>query len=127
MCWTDYKACRNNVFWILFLPYCFYWWYLACDDIEYVKNYDKNDGFITDGNFHALGFTDKYVLCHFDYRDEKDIQLCRLYIGVAWRAKRKKLTRKIQKNLLRVIKIPLKAKFKGIYSHYNENIRNAAI
>ena len=56
--------------------------YLACDDIEYVKNYDKNDdGFITDGNFHALGFIDKYVLCHFDYRDEKDIQLCRLYIG----------------------------------------------
>ena len=55
--------------------------YLACDDIEYVKNYDKNDGFITDGNFLALGFTNKYVLCHFDYRDEKDIQLCRLYIG----------------------------------------------
>jgi len=55
--------------------------YLACDDIEYVKNYDKNDGFITDDNFHALGFTDKYVLCHFDYRDEKDIQLCRLFIG----------------------------------------------
>ena len=56
--------------------------YLACDDIEYVKNYDTNDdGFITDGNFHALGFTDKYVLCHFDCRDEKDIQLCRLYIG----------------------------------------------
>lgn len=55
--------------------------YLACDDIEYVKNYDRNDGFINDGNFHALGFTNKYVLCHFDYRDEEDIQLCRLYIG----------------------------------------------
>lgn len=55
--------------------------YLACDDIEYVKHYDKNDGFITDDDFHALGLTDKYVLCHFDYRDEKDIQLCRLHIG----------------------------------------------
>lgn len=55
--------------------------YLACDDIEYVKHYDKNYDYITDGNFHALGLTDKYVLCHFDYRDEKDIQLCRLHIG----------------------------------------------
>ena len=53
--------------------------YLACDDIEYVKHYDKNYDYITDGNFHALGLTDKYVLCHFDYRDEKDIQLCRLH------------------------------------------------
>ena len=55
--------------------------YLACDDIEYVKHYDKNDGFITDDNFDALGLTDKYILCHFDYRDENDIQLCRLHIG----------------------------------------------
>lgn len=55
--------------------------YLACDDIEYVKHYDRNEGFITDDNFHALCLTDKYVLCHFDYRDEKDIQLCRLHIG----------------------------------------------
>lgn len=55
--------------------------YLACDDIEYVKHFDYNDGFITDDNFHALGLTDKYVLCHFDYRGEKEIQLCRLHIG----------------------------------------------
>ena len=55
--------------------------YLACDDIEYVKHFDYNDGFITDDNYHALGLTDKYVLCHFDYRGEKEIQLCRLHIG----------------------------------------------
>lgn len=55
--------------------------YLACDDIEYVKHFDYNDGFITDDNFHALGLTDKYVLCHFNYRGEKEIQLCRLHIG----------------------------------------------
>jgi len=55
--------------------------YLACNDIEYVKYFDPNDGFITDDNFHALGLTDKYVLCHFDYRGEKEIQLCRLHIG----------------------------------------------
>lgn len=55
--------------------------YLACDDIEYVKHFDINDGFITDDNFHALGLTDKYVLCHFDYRGEKEIKLCRLHIG----------------------------------------------
>lgn len=55
--------------------------YLACDDIEYVKHFDYNDGFITDDNFHALGLTDKYLLCHFDYRGEEEIKLCRLYIG----------------------------------------------
>ena len=55
--------------------------YLACDDIEYVKHFDTNYGFITDDNFHALGLIDKYVLCHFDYRGEKEIQLCRLHIG----------------------------------------------
>lgn len=55
--------------------------YLVCDDIEYVKHFDPNDNYITDDDFHALGLTDKYVLCHFDHRGEKEIQLCRLYIG----------------------------------------------
>lgn len=41
--------------------------YLACRNIEYVKNFDDNNH-ITDGEFAALGLTDKYVLCHFDSR-----------------------------------------------------------
>ncbi|MCR4890530.1 MAG: Type 1 glutamine amidotransferase-like domain-containing protein [Ruminococcus sp.] len=55
--------------------------YLACNDIGYVTNYDPNTGYITDGNFHALRLTEKYVLCHFDTRGEEDIKMCRQYIG----------------------------------------------
>ena len=54
--------------------------YLACGDIEYVKNFDDND-YVTNGDFHALGLTDKYVLCHFDYRGEREIEMCRSFIG----------------------------------------------
>jgi dipeptidase E len=54
--------------------------YLACDDIEYVSNYDSND-LISDGDFKGLGLTDKYVLCHFNHRGNKDIMMCRRYIG----------------------------------------------
>ena len=54
--------------------------YLACDNIEYVKNFDSND-YISDGNFKALGLTSKYVLCHFNYRGNKEIEMCRRYIG----------------------------------------------
>ena len=54
--------------------------YLACQNIEYVQNFDANDH-ITNGDFTALGLTEKYVLCHFDSRGEKEIELCRSYIG----------------------------------------------
>ena len=56
--------------------------YLACDNIEYVKNFDSNDHISdADGNFKALGLTDKYILCHFNYRGNKEIEMCRRYIG----------------------------------------------
>lgn len=54
--------------------------YLACNNIEYVRNFDDNNH-ITDGDFTALGLTDKYVLCHFDYRGIEEIKMCRAYIG----------------------------------------------
>lgn len=53
---------------------------LACRDIEYVKNFDDNNH-ITDGDFSALGLTDKYFLCHFDYRGIQEIKMCRNYIN----------------------------------------------
>ncbi|MBR2283240.1 MAG: Type 1 glutamine amidotransferase-like domain-containing protein [Ruminococcus sp.] len=54
--------------------------YLACPDIEYVKNFDDNND-ITDNDFTALGLTDKYVLCHYDQRGINEIKLCRSFIG----------------------------------------------
>lgn len=54
--------------------------YLACNNIEYVKNFDDNNH-ITDGDFTALGLTDKYVLCHFDYRGIEEIKMCRAFLG----------------------------------------------
>ena len=54
--------------------------YLACANIEYVVNFDSND-YIDDGDFKALGITDKYILCHFNYRGNKEIEMCRRYIG----------------------------------------------
>lgn len=54
--------------------------YLACTDIEYVKNFDDNN-FITDGDFSGLALTDKYILCHFDERGTAEIKMCRQFIG----------------------------------------------
>lgn len=54
--------------------------YIACHDIEYVKNFDDNN-FITDGNYSALALTDKYILCHFDERGTPEIKMCRQFIG----------------------------------------------
>ena len=54
--------------------------YLACPDIGYVVNFDDNNH-ITNGDFSALGLTDKYVLCHFDLRGNAEIKMCREYIG----------------------------------------------
>lgn len=54
--------------------------YLACPNIEYVKNFDDNNH-IDNGDFSALGLTDKYVLCHFDMRGLAEIQMCRKFIG----------------------------------------------
>lgn len=54
--------------------------YLACPDIEYVKNFDDNND-IEDNDFSALGMTEKYVLCHFNTRGTKEIMMCREYIG----------------------------------------------
>ena len=54
--------------------------YLACPDIEYVKHFDDND-LITDGNFRALALTDRYVLCHYDFRGPREVRMCRDYIG----------------------------------------------
>lgn len=54
--------------------------YLVCRDIEYVKNFDNNNH-ITDGDFSALGLTDKYFLCHFNYRGIQEIKMCRQYLG----------------------------------------------
>lgn len=53
---------------------------IACNDIEYVKNFDDNNHIIN-GDFTALGLTDKYVLCHFDFRGYNEIEMCRKYIG----------------------------------------------
>ncbi len=53
---------------------------MACQDVEYVINFDDNNH-ITDGDFTALGLTDKYVLCHFDYRGVEEIEMCRSYLG----------------------------------------------
>lgn len=54
--------------------------YLVCGNIEYVKNFDDNNH-ITDGDFTALGLTDKYVLCHFDYKGIDEIKMCRAFLG----------------------------------------------
>ena len=54
--------------------------YLACRNIEYVQCFDDNND-VTDGDFTALGLTDKYVLCHFDMRGNAEIALCRNYLG----------------------------------------------
>lgn len=56
--------------------------YLACRDIAYVRCFDDNNH-ITDGDFTALGLTDKYVLCHFDDRGVQEIKMCRSFIGDA--------------------------------------------
>lgn len=53
---------------------------IACNDIEYVKNFDDNNH-ITDGDFSALGLTNKYFLCHFDCRGIQEIKMCRNYIA----------------------------------------------
>lgn len=54
--------------------------YLACRDIEYVRCFDDNNH-ITDGDFTALGLTDRYVLCHFDDRGSAEIRMCRRFLG----------------------------------------------
>ena len=54
--------------------------YLACDNIEYVKLFDDKNH-ITNGDFKALGLTDKYVLCHYDFRGPAEIKMCRSFIG----------------------------------------------
>lgn len=55
--------------------------YLACKgSIEYVKLFDDNNH-ISDGDFTALGLTDKYVLCHYDIRGAADKYAVRQYIG----------------------------------------------
>lgn len=53
---------------------------LATPDIGYIHGYDDIVE-ITDGDYRALALTDKYVLCHFDYRDQRDIRHCRDYFG----------------------------------------------
>ena len=54
--------------------------YLACRNEKKKKNFDDNNH-ITDGDFTALGLTDEYVLCHFDYRGIEEIKMCRLFLG----------------------------------------------
>lgn len=54
--------------------------YLSCPDIEYVKVFDDNNH-ITDGNFRALGLTDKYIVAHFDNRGYQEIMMCKNFIG----------------------------------------------
>ena len=56
--------------------------YLACPDIEYVKNFDDNNT-ITNEDYSALHLTEKYVLCHFDHRGSAEIRMCRWFIGEA--------------------------------------------
>ena len=53
---------------------------LACPDVGYIRNFDDNI-FITDGDFSALGLTDKYVLCHYNLRGFREIRMCREFIG----------------------------------------------
>lgn len=55
---------------------------LACPDVAYVRQFDDNDH-ITDGDFTALGLTDKYVLCHYNQRGPTEIMQCRSVIGMA--------------------------------------------
>lgn len=52
---------------------------IACPDIEYVRNFDDNID-INDGNFTALGLTDNYLLCHFDFRGTPEILMCRRFM-----------------------------------------------
>ena len=54
--------------------------YLACRNIEYVKCFDDNNH-ISNGDFSALGLTEKYVLCHFNTRGFEEIKMCRDFIG----------------------------------------------
>ena len=54
--------------------------YLACPDIEYVKLLEDNND-ISNGDFSALALTDKYVLCHNDYRGTPYIIKIREFIG----------------------------------------------
>lgn len=54
--------------------------YLACPDIEYVTLLEDNND-ITDGDFSALSLTDKYVLCHYDYRGLPYLQKCKEFLG----------------------------------------------
>lgn len=53
---------------------------LACKDVEYIRDFDSNED-IKDGDFSALGLTDKYVLCHFNRRGSTEVVICRQYIG----------------------------------------------
>ena len=55
--------------------------YLACRNIEYVKFFDDNNH-IADGCFDALGLTESYFLCHFDYRSAEEIKMCRSILGM---------------------------------------------
>ena len=54
--------------------------YLACKNIEYVKCFDDNNH-ILNGDFTALGLTNKYVLCHYNLRGLAEIKMCRQFIG----------------------------------------------
>lgn len=36
---------------------------------------------VRDGDFTALELTDKYVICHFDYRGIEEIKMCRAFLG----------------------------------------------
>ena len=54
---------------------------ITCENIEYLKNLDENND-ISDGDFSALGLTDKYVLCHYNLRGMQDIIACRKILGM---------------------------------------------
>lgn len=54
--------------------------YLACPDIEYVKLLEDNND-ISNEDFSALSLTDKYVLCHNDYRGTPYIIKIKEFIG----------------------------------------------
>lgn len=53
---------------------------IACPDIEYVRNFDDIVQ-IENGDYSGLALTDKYVLCHYDFRGPREIRQCRDYIG----------------------------------------------
>ena len=53
---------------------------IACPDIEYVRNFDDIVE-IKNGDYSALALTDKYVLCHYDFRGPREMRMCRDYIG----------------------------------------------